>query len=367
VEVRGVSLSGKHPSFVVKERSPVNGGAPVDRLVQQPLTPTDHFFVRSHAAVPEPDPALHAVSVAGMVRYPRTFTLDELRNEFASRTIAAALECAGNRRDELIALRPVPGELPWAAEAIGNAEWTGAPLAAVLDAVQVLPGAAHVAFTGVDRVTKDGRSFGFGGSIPLAKATSPEVLLAYAMNGEPLRPEHGAPLRVVVPGYVGARSVKWVGEIAVQRGPSDNYFQARAYKLFPPHVDMHTVDWAAGTMLAELPVNSVIASPADGAMVASGQVTVRGYALSGADRIATVEVSADGGRTWQPAAGVRQASRWSWCLWEHTVDLADGTHELVVRARDSTGNAQPERVAEVWNFKGYVNNAWHRVRVTARR
>jgi sulfite oxidase len=216
-------------------------------------------------------------------------------------------------------------------------------------------------------VTKDGRSFGFGGSIPLAKATSPEVLLAYAMNGEPLRPEHGAPLRVVVPGYVGARSVKWVGEIAVQRGPSDNYFQARAYKLFPPHVDMHTVDWAAGTMLAELPVNSVIASPADGAMVASGQVTVRGYALSGADRIATVEVSADGGRTWQPAAGVRQASRWSWCLWEHTVDLADGTHELVVRARDSTGNAQPERVAEVWNFKGYVNNAWHRVRVTARR
>jgi len=364
VEIRGVSLIGKHSSFVVKEESPTNGGAPVDRLVQEPLTPADHFFVRSHAAVPELDSEVHALSISGMVRHPRAFTPDELRKEFPSVTITAALECAGNRRDELIALRPVPGELPWAAEAIGNAEWTGIPLAAVLDAVQVLPGAAHVAFTGVDRVTKDGRSFGFGGSVPLAKAASPEVLLAYAMNGEPLRPEHGAPLRVVVPGYIGARSVKWVGEVTVQTGPSDNYFQARAYKLFPPHVDARTVDWDAGTMLGELPVNSVIAIPAGGALVSSGRVIVRGYALSGADRIATVEVSADGGRTWQPAAAATQASRWSWCVWEHIVDLAGGTHELVARARDAAGNAQPERVADVWNFKGYVNNAWHRIRIT---
>jgi sulfite oxidase len=360
-----VSSPGKHPSFVVKEQAPLNGGVPVDRLARKPLTPADHFFVRSHAAVPRLDPAVHRVSVAGLVRHPRAFTLADLRQEFPSVTLVAALECAGNRRDELIALRPVPGELPWSSEAIGNAEWTGVPLAPVLDAAQVLPGAAHVAFSGVDRVTKERRPFGFGGSVPLSKATSLEVLLAYAMNGEPLRPEHGAPLRVVVPGYIGARSVKWLGEITVQRGPSDNYFQARAYKLFPPDVDAQTADWGAGVTLGEVPVNSVIASPADRAIVAAGPLSISGYALSGRGGIAAVEISADGGQTWQAAMTAAQASAWSWCLWELTVDLPAGEHELAVRARDTAGNAQPEQLRDVWNFKGYVNNAWHRIRITA--
>jgi sulfite oxidase len=365
VEVRGVRSPGKHPSFVVKEQAPLNGGVPVDRLVREALTPADHFFVRSHAAVPRLDPAVQRVSVSGSVRYHRTFTLADLQQEFPSVTLVAALECAGNRRDELIALRPVPGELPWSSEAIGNAEWTGVPLAAVLDAAQVLPGAAHVVFSGVDRVTKEGRSFGFGGSVPLAKAASPEVLLAYAMNGEPLRPEHGAPLRVIVPGYIGARSVKWLGQITVQPRPSDNYFQARAYKLFPPDVDAHTADWNAGVMLGEIPVNSVIASPTDGAIVAAGPQAVSGYALSGRGGIAAVEISSDGGRTWQAATTAAQASPWAWCLWELAVDLPAGEHELAVRARDAAGHAQPERLRDVWNFKGYANNAWHRVRITA--
>ncbi|MGH2349070.1 MAG: sulfite oxidase [bacterium] len=360
-----MNLAGKHPSFVVKEQTPLNGGTPVARLVRQFLTPADHFFIRSHGAVPPLEPDAHRVSISGMVRHARTYTPADLQREFPSATVVAALECAGNRRDELIALRPVPGELPWEAEAVGNAEWAGVPLAAVLDAAQVLPGAAHVVFTGVDRVTKDGRSFGFGGSVPLSKATRPEVLLAYTMNGEPLRPEHGAPLRVVVPGYIGARSVKWVSEITVQRGPSDNYFQARAYKLFPPHVDAETADWNAGAMLGEVPVNSVIASPADRAIVPAGPLAIRGYALSGRGRIAGVEISTDGGRTWQMAGTTVQASEWSWCLWDLTVDLSGGDHELAVRARDTAGTTQPEHLRDVWNFKGYVNNAWHRVRITA--
>jgi sulfite oxidase len=359
-----VGVFGKHQAFVVKEANPLNGGAPAQRLVAGALTPVDHFFVRNHGSIPRIDAAAHRLSVTGMVQRPLTLSLPDLRRQFPTVTVEAVLECAGNRRSELMALRPVPGELPWDAEAVGNAEWTGVPLAAVLAAAGVVPGALHAAFNGGDEVTKDGRRFGFGGSIPLAKATAPEVLLAFDMNGEPLRLEHGAPLRVVVPGYIGARSVKWVDEIVVSDRPSENYFQTKAYKMFPPAVTAATVDWASGKMLGEIPVNAAIADPADHAVVPAGRCVVRGYALSGAAPIVTVEVSADGGRRWQPASLQPRSSPWAWCLWDAALDLAPGAYELTVRARDARGATQPDDMAEAWNFKGYLNNARHRVRIT---
>jgi sulfite oxidase len=205
----------------------------------------------------------------------------------------------------------------------------------------------------------------FGGSIPLAKALSPEVLIAYAMNGEPLTPEHGYPLRVVVPGYIGARSVKWLTRLIVQDAPSDNYFQQNDYRLLPVDTDLADADFGSGVMLGELPVNSAILSPADGAEVPSGPLLVQGYAVVGGGRtISRVDVSADGGRRWVTAQ-VDRGGPWAWALWKAEIEVAPGPVEIVVRAFDSAAQAQPERLETVWNCKGYMNNAWHRVAVTA--
>jgi sulfite oxidase len=236
----------------------------------------------------------------------------------------------------------VPGGIPWGAGAIGNGIWTGARLADVLAAAGVGAGARHVAFSGLDRTVVEGRTEPFAGSIPIEKATAPEVLLAYELNGEALPPEHGFPLRVVVPGYVGARSVKWLDAISVQRDGSTSFFQIRDYAL-------------GGEPLGEQILNAAICNTAG---------DVAGYALAGAGAsLEVVEVSADGGRSWTIAAFDEHGDEpWSWRLWRAEVDLGSGPHELVVRASD--GSEQPTDVAEVWNDRGYMNNAWHRVQLT---
>jgi sulfite oxidase len=171
-------------------------------------------------------------------------------------------------------------------------------------------------------------------------------------------------LRAVVPGYIGARSVKWLTRITLRATPSDNYFQAKAYRLFPPHFRPDNVDWEQGLMLGESPVNSAILQPAEGEPLEAGKVTVRGWALAGGDReVARVDVSADGGRTWSVADFVAGAGAGVWRLWEASLELAAGEHEIVSRAWDSAAHTQPEHPAQVWNFKGYANNAWHRVKV----
>lgn len=358
-----MSAPSKHPRFRLLETDPANGEAPVDLLVASGETPVELFYVRNHAPVPEVDPAAFRLAVDGLVRRPLSLSLEELRRDFPAVEVPATLQCAGNRRDELIRVRPVPGETPWSAGAIGHARWRGVPLAAVLEAAGVAAGAAHVAFAGMDRVEKRGERFAFGASIPLAKARDPRVVLAWEINGAPLPPEHGFPLRVVVPGYIGARSVKWVGSIRVREAPSDNYYQARSYKLFPPGVGPEEADWSRGLMLGELSLTSVMGRPRAGEEVAAGLVAVRGYAMAGGDRtVERVEVSADGGRSWTVAEH-EPAPPGVWSLWRVDLELPEGEHELVCRAWDSAANTQPERVEPLWNFKGYMNNAWHRVGV----
>jgi sulfite oxidase len=191
------------------------------------------------------------------------------------------------------------------------------------------------------------------------------VLLAWGMNGQPLPPVHGAPLRVVVPGYIGARSVKWLERIEVRLTPWDGYFQQVVYRLLPEDGKPGP---GAGTPLGVVALNSEVLSPADGETVAAGPLEVRGYAFAGGERhVARVDVSLDGDAHWSQAELLEDLGRWAWRHWRITACLEPGEHEILVRAWDSSAATQPELEAALWNPKGYVNNARPHVRFRAAR
>ena len=355
----------KRPGLVVHGDHPRNVETPPRLLGEGFVTPTDAFYVRCHGGVPEVDPGRYRLAVCGLVERPLRLTLEEVR-DLPKTEVTATLYCAGNRRAELAERKPIPGKVAWDVGAAGTARWGGVLLRDVLERAGVGGEARHAAFTGLDRDVESGTGAPFGGSVPVERAVSGQVLLAYEMNGRPLAPEHGFPLRAVVGGYVGARSVKWLAEIALQTRPSDNYYQAVEYKLFPPHVTAENADYSGGEMLGEIPLNCVILAPENGASV-QGPVAVRGYAVAGGDRgVVRVEVSADGGRTWTGASLSEEGGPGAWRLWEAAPDLAPGRHEILARAFDSEGGAQPASVDGVWNFLGYANNAWHGVRIEVR-
>jgi sulfite oxidase len=354
----------KDSALIVYEEHPLNVGTPTACARQTFLTPKERFFVRNHSSVPEVDLQSYRLSVTGMVESSLDLSLDELRAMFPEAEVPATLQCAGHRRRELAALQPIAGEIPWGADAISTATWRGVSLREVLLAAGIVPGARHVSFLGLDTMEQGAEPSGFGGSIPIEKALSAETLLAYEMNGEPLPPLHGFPLRVIVPGYIGARSVKWVTNIHVQAHPSTNYFQAHAYKLFPPHVQAEQVDWATGQMLGELPLNAVICHPQEGERLAAGPIRVEGYAITGTEgHIERVELSVDEGATWTSVTLLKPSPPWTWRFWEATLTLPAGTYQLAVRAWDSAGRTEPQDISQVWNWKGYLNHAWQRVTV----
>lgn len=363
-------------AFTVRSEDPLNGGPDLRVVATSFLTPNDLFFVRNHGPVPLVDPAAYRLRVGGLVTRSLELSLDDLAEGFERTEVTSTLACAGQRRQEMSEVAPIPGELPWGAEAVSTAVWSGWRLADVLLACGLEPGAAHVAFEGLDDVERRDRRFKYGASIPLEKASAPEVLLADSMNGCPLPPEHGYPLRVVVPGYIGARQVKWLASIEVRDSPSDNYFQAVAYRRYPRDMTASTHDASQGVELTELEVNCLIAEPADGAVLSAGPVRVRGVAYTGGDAsIVRVEVSGDGGESWsrarsEPPDGATgmgaSTGRWTWRIFECEVEVAfgpDGTGVIVARAFDDFGAEQPPDAEALWNFKGYMNNAWPRVTV----
>jgi sulfite oxidase len=354
---------GKRAGLIVHEDDPYNVETTPAALAEAPLTATDAFYVRGHGAVPDLDPEAWRLRVHGLVERELELSLRELREGFRAREITATLQCAGNRRSGLMAIREIPGEAPWGPGATGTATWTGVALADVLALAGPAGGAAYVGFEGADVCPEAKPVQRFGGSIGLEKARRAEVLLAYAMNGEPLPPVHGAPLRVVVPGYIGARSVKWVERVEVRSAPWDGYFQAVAYRLLP---EDGTPGPGEGMPLGLIALNADILVPGDGATVVAGRVEVRGHAFAGGERsVARVDISQDGGASWRQADLLDDLGRWAWRQWSATLELAPGEHEIVVRAWDSSAATQPEDEAGLWNPKGYVNNARPRVRVRA--
>ena len=369
-----LGLFPRKPRLIVHSEAPYNAEPDLARLGGAFLTDAADFYVRSHGDIPTIEAEAYRLRVEGAVTLPLDLSLADLKGRFPEVEVTAAMQCAGNRRSDLLPVRPVSGD-PWAAGAIGNARWTGVRLADVLAAAGPAPAAIpladrHVAFESHDTVEGEGGRFPFGASIPMAKALAPETLLAWAMNGAALAPEHGHPLRVVVPGFAGVRSPKWLARVTVQDRPSDNPMQAQDYKLYPPHVTAETADPAQGHTIEGMPLTSAICAPARGAGLAVGTHAIRGYAIAGDRTIARVDVSGDGGRSWTqarlsyPGEAGAPRSPWAWTLWDCALALAPGEHELAVRAWDAAGQTQPALPDDTWNHKGYLSAAWHRVRVT---
>ena len=366
----------RHPALEARSQKPFNAEPPLELLADSFLTPNPLFYVRNHLPVPQVSMKDYRLKVEVQgEKKPIELTLEDLRARFKQYSITAAVQCGGNRRKAMSKVQHVRG-LPWGPAAISNAEWTGVRLRDVL----VYAGLSeeqkdlhHVQFEGLDQ---DLSGDHYGASIPVSKALNPEgdVLLAFEMNGEPLPMDHGYPLRVIVPGTVGARNVKWLSSITVSREESSSFWQQKDYKLFPPYITVESADYTAVQSMQEMPVQSAISEPKDGASVDASEmeVKVKGYAYSGGGRgVNRVDVSVDGGQTWHSATltdGHLQEHNkaWSWTLWQADLSIPEqhnGQMEIVCRAVDSSLNSQPEAATSVWNFRGLGNNAWHHVNV----
>jgi sulfane dehydrogenase subunit SoxC len=335
-----------------------NHGMPLEAL-RHPVTPIGLHYLLVHYDVPVVDPATWRLEVGGLVARPRSLTLDDVRALDAV-TAPVTLECAGNGR---AALTPRPVSQPWLLEAVGTGEWTGARLADVLAAAGVAPGAAEVLFTGIDRGVEGGVEQSYERSLPLDEALRDGVLLAYALNGVPLPPQHGFPLRLVVPGWYGMTSVKWLGAITVLAEPFDGYQNAFAYRFRADEDD-------PGTPVTRIEPRSLMVPPgipdfmSRRRFAAPGSVMLEGRAWSGWSSIERVEVSTDGGAAWAEATLADPLGPAAWTGWSYDWAAEPGEHELCSRATDATGRRQPD--APAWNVGGYANNAVQRVSVTVR-
>lgn len=362
------------PAGRVKKDLFVHPGAPLNAepeladLVKSRITPLEHFYVRNHGPIPELKADQVRLAVDGLVHKKLELGVEELKGKHKQHSAEATLTCAGNRRAEMSQIKEIAG-VQWQEGAIGNAYWQGIALADVLKQAELREGAKHVWFEGLDPIKeKDGSVAPFGGSIPLEKALAMKdgelALIAFQMNGQALLPEHGFPMRTVVPGFIGARSVKWLSKITVSDRPSPNHYVADAYKIIQTQDEAKDRD-----PIYQFVINSIICTAEDGAKLKAGRQTIAGYALpTGAPgcTIEKVELSLDGGKSWQETRleVTKQAKQpYTWQLWSADVDLPPGKYQLVVRATDTKGNRQPEKGA--WNLKGYLFNGWQRVNVEA--
>jgi sulfane dehydrogenase subunit SoxC len=335
-----------------------NHALPLEAL-RYPLTPVGLHYLLIHFDIPAVDERTWRLDIGGRVDRPLSLSLDDLKGRPA-RTHAVTLECAGNGR---ALLSPRAPSQPWLREAVGTAEWTGTPLAPLLAEAGVHQGATEVVFTGLDRGVQGEVEHAYERSLPLDAAMRDEILLAYAVNGQPLPPQHGFPLRVVVPGWYGMTHVKWLDSIAVADEPFGGWQQSVAYHLRNSEEEI-------GTPVTRMLPRSLLAPPgipdffSRTRLVEAGLVTVEGRAWSGQGRIDRVEISTDGGKSWDDAAVGEPLSDYAWSGWTYVWDAAPGEHELCCRATDAAGNTQP--VDAPWNFDGFCNNAVQRVPVVVR-
>ena len=325
--------------------APFNAETPAAARVHA-ITPTNQTFVRSNFAVPTLTGDSHRVAITGAVQRELEISVAELRSmrEWC-REIPVTMECAGNSR---LDMRPLPtGEL-WSNGAVGTGRWTGVPLRRLLERAAIDAQATEILVEGADAGTvTDGTTVGFGRSLPIAEAMRDDVLLAFDVNGEPISAAHGAPLRLIVPGWYGMASVKWVTRISALTQPFRGYFQSQRY--------IYEEQGRPTTPVTRMRVKSIITSPVDGATIGCGTMEVAGWAWSGNGRIVRVEIALDGGG-WRDAELREPHSDHAWVRWIFRCEPDQpGRHVLRSRATDAAGNSQPDTIS--WNRLGYGNNA----------
>jgi len=343
--------------LVVHRTHPLNCETSIPALIGGVVMPNARFYVRNHFETPSLDPLSWLLEVTGLVDRPLRLSLRDLRN-MPSQALVATLECAGNGRSAFDP--PVDGER-WHLGAVSTAEWTGVPLTEILERAGIAPEAVEIVFRGADQGTAGDSPdpVRFERSLPVADATNPEPLLAYAMNGEPLPLEHGYPLRLIVPGWYAVASVKWLIGIEVIGSPFQGFFQAQRYVYETER---------NGTIVREpvrlQQVRSIITQPSAGQDVTTGDLVIRGVAWSGAAPIGKVEISIGGG-PWQKARLIGQRCQHSWQWWELLTQINNpGETTLRARATDLAGRTQPDRPD--WNRLGYGGNAMHSVPLLVR-
>jgi DMSO/TMAO reductase YedYZ molybdopterin-dependent catalytic subunit len=332
-----------------------NHGMPLEAL-RRDLTPVGLHYLLIHYDVPFVDEHAYRLDVDGEVERPLTLTIHDLRARSAAE-VTVTMECAGNGRARFT---PRPFSQPWLHEAVGTAAWRGVPLRALLDEAGVRDGVREVLFTGLDRGIEKEVEQIYQRSLSLDEALRDELVLAYEMNGAPLLPQHGAPLRLVVPGWYGMTNVKWLSQITALSEPFEGYQQSAAYKFRRDEED-------DGTPVTRMAPRALMVPPGipdfhtRERTVSPGRCTLEGRAWSGRARIAGVDVSTDRGATWEAAQlGAHvNSSPWAWCSWTYDWDAETGRHELCCRARDEAGNKQP--LDAEWNVGGYSNNSVQRV------
>jgi sulfane dehydrogenase subunit SoxC len=345
-------------SLVELQLAARNHGFLIEALAHD-VTPVGMHYLLTHYDVPLVDPAAFSLEVGGLVERPLHLTLDDLRGRPAV-TAEVTMECAGNGR---VLLPPRPQSQPWLLDAVGTSAWTGTPLAPLLLEAGVTDEAVELVFTGMDRGVEGGEEQAYERSLTVEQCEREEALLVYALNGAPLPPQHGFPLRLLVPGWYGMTSVKWLHRITAVAEPFTGYQQARAYRLRQEREeDGAPVQRIAVRALLEPP--GIPEFPTRHRFVDAGEVHLAGRAWSGSGRITRVELSADGGETWWDAEVADSRGRFAWHRFTARWDARPGEHVLCARATDVTGATQPLRAP--WNLGGYMNNAVQRVPVTVR-
>ncbi len=334
-----------------------NHGMPLEAL-RYPVTPLGLHYLLVHYDIPAVDPVAWRLVVDGGVERGLVLSLDDLR-ERPGVTRRVTMECAGNGRARL---SPRAVSQPWLVEAVGTAEWTGTPLRLLLDEVGLADGVVEVVFTGLDRGVEGGVEQRYQRCLSVEEARREDVLLVYEVNGQPLPPQHGFPLRLLVPGWYGMASVKWLVRITAVEDPFDGYQQVRAYRYRQDPSD-------DGRPVTRIAPRSLLVPPGipdfltRRRFLSMGPCRLEGRAWSGWAPVVSVEASVDGGRSWARAELDPPEAAYAWQGWSYLWDPpAAGEYELCCRATDATGRVQP--TAPQWNLGGYADNDLHRVAVT---
>jgi DMSO/TMAO reductase YedYZ molybdopterin-dependent catalytic subunit len=330
---------------------------PLEALLH-PLTPLGLHYLLTHYDIPAVDARDWRLRVGGRVARPAELTLDDIRARPAVE-VATTMECAGNGRAWLT---PRAFSQPWLDEAVGTAAWRGVPLRPLLEECGLADDALEVVFAALDRGVENGREQYFERSLAVGDALREEVVLAYEINGHPLPPQHGFPLRLVVPGWYGMTNVKWLSSITVTDEPFRGMQQAVGYRL--RQEESEEGDPLTRILPRALMTPPGIAEfPTRARTLPAGPCLLEGRAWSGWGPIEAVTVSVDGGDSWAEASVTRDLdSPWAWSRWAFEWRATPGRHELRCRARDASGRVQPDEPA--WNLGGYANNAVQRVPVT---